>query len=424
VKTIIGFDSWTGGARYFGMLVSAFEAKGFNLKLIHLGSWGNDRECEDEFFIGKLLVRDISYYKSNSLEHILEVEKPSAVILLSTDTFAHRAFIRYCKKRSIPTLNLYHGLVGLTEQVSGSAMYAVARIAHLRNIFSKLRKLLRHTLPCYIEALVKTNAKTRDWKRFYLDIYYMAKNDNFFRSASDDSRTNKCAVHVQADVVHAMNFYKFPQEDIFVVGNPDLNLFGFVESMIGKWAKPDPDERLIMYIETGFSSVGLFYSSEEDFVNHLIITSKALAQQGYKMCIKLKPHGSNVRLIEQRLKLSGIHLVENNTFIDKLMTCSACIVETTSLAMIPAMLGMPLLLAQYGRLKSLGFGSMLKAYPRSYFLYDLSNIRTILEKDLEISNSTKLFEWIYLNAGSLPPKKMPERVAAVIEKMITNTKVV
>lgn len=418
MKKVIGFDSWTGGAHYFARLIPAFKARGLDLQLVHLGSWGNEPGCPHECQMGELLVRDIAFYGGDSLETILDIEQPVAVILLSTDTFAHRAFIRYCDQKSIPTLNLYHGLVELTDSVSESTAYTVSWSAHVRYVFSRLGKLLQHTFPCYIKALLKTKASLKDWSRFCSDIFHMAKNDHFFRHAAADAKTTKCAVYVQADVEHAMRFYGFMQEEVFAVGNPDLLKFGLEEGMIGNWVQPATVDSSIMYIETGFSSVGLFFSSEQDFADHLISTSRSLAAQGFKMLLKLKPHGSNIDLIEQRLKGTGIELVTNESFLTELMACSACIVETTSLAMVPALMGMPLLMTKYGNLKSLGFGAVLTSYPRGHLLEDVSDVAGILHKNAQTSDSSKLNDWISLNVGPLPPEKMPERVAAIVEEMI------
>ena len=148
---------------------------------------------------------------------------------------------------------------------------------------------------------MKTKATRKDWGRFISDIFQLATGANPFRKASDDAKTRKCAVYVQADVEHAVRCYGFMKEDVFVVGNPDFSQFCLDQSMIGKWVMPTTDDKSIMYIECGFSSVGLFFSSEQDFAAHLISTSKALAAQGYKMRLKLKPHQANIHLIEQSL---------------------------------------------------------------------------------------------------------------------------
>lgn len=421
MKKILCFDSWTGGANHFSRLVPAFRARGLELHLLHLGSWGNDPDSLSETKIGELQVRDITFYKGASLDKILSLEQPVAAILLSTDTFAHRAFIRYCKQKSIPTLNLYHGLVELTESVAGSETYTVSWPAHIRYVFSKLGKLLKYTLPCYIGALIKTNANSKDWIRFISDIMHMGFNlhNHFFRCAAADAKTTKCGVYVQADVEHAIRFYGFTQGEVFAVGNPDLMSFGLGEEMIGKWTPPVTETKSIMYIETGFSSVGMFFLNVQDFTEHIINTAQELKKQGFKIFVKLKPHGSNINLIKQRLEVAGVELVANDQFLKKLITCSACIVETTSLAMLPALIGMPLMLAKYGKLSSLGFGKILIDYPRSHVLEDISNVTDFLHKNTQYPNAANLNKWIGLNVGPLPPEKMPDRVAAIVEAMLS-----
>src|SRR5207237_6976983 len=101
------------------------------------------------------------------------------------------------------------------------------------------------------------------------------------------------------------------------------------------------------YIETGFSSVGVFFSGTQEFVDHLIETSNSLAAAGYKLKLKLKPNQVNSKAIEQCLANTPIELVTNSAFLQELAGCAACIVETSSLAMFPTLMGMPLLLAKY-----------------------------------------------------------------------------
>jgi len=415
---IIGFDSWTGGAHHFERLLPALEELSIRLTLVHLGSWGNEPKCLPEQKINNLLTRDIKYYGNDSFERILDIEMPDAVILLSTDTFAHRAFIRLCEKRSIPTLNLYHGLVAATS--SETTACTTSRPAQTRLVIAKIGKLLRHTLPCYISALLKTKASVEEWRRFLSDIFHLMIGDNYFMVGAKDARTTKCAVYIQADVEHAMRFYGFKQEDVFVVGNPDLIQFDLDEKMLVSWTRPEISQPSVMYIETGFSSVGLFFSSTEDFANHLISTSRSLAVQGFRMCLKLKPHGSNVHLIKKHLEGSGIELVSNELFLPKLIACSACISETSSLAIVPALMGMPLLLAKYGRLNSLGFGELLTNYPRAYVLEDVSDVSNILLKDARTFDVGEINTWKNLNMGPSPINKMPQRVAEIIDKMIVS----
>jgi hypothetical protein len=420
MKKVLGFDSWTGGAIHYQHLLTAFNARSMQLSLAHIGSWGNEPLCPPTSQFDNLLMRDITFYKGNSLEEILDIERPDAVILTSTDTFAHRAFIRYCKQRSIPTLNLYHGLLGATDTDAESAA-AIALFSHIRYVLSKLGKLFKHTFPCYIKSLLKTKANRKDWGRFISDIFLMAAGVKpWNRMAAADSKTTKCAVYIKADVDHAMRFHGFSKEDVHEVGIMDLLKFGLSQEMIGSWtAPPECSLTPIMYIECGLPSQSMCYADTQGFVNHLLMTSDALIAQGYRMRLKLKPNQYYSKSIEEKLTGSQIELVTNENFLETLMECAACIVETSTLAMLPALLGMPLLLAKYGDLTSLRFGSLLTGCPRSYPLKDVSDISDILLKDAKTSDRTKLNSWIDLNVGPLPPEKMPERVAAIVEKMIT-----
>jgi hypothetical protein len=420
IKKIIGFDSWLGGADHYQRLVPALEALSIQLTLVHVSSWGNDPGCSPECRIENLLARDISFYGSDSFEKILDIEQPDAVIFTSTDTFAHRALIRYCQQRSIPTLNLYHGLRSVIDTEDEMGSPAVSPISYAQYVFSKTGKLLKHTFPCYINALIKTDATFKDWRRFVADAFQLSiGRDPAFVRAADDAKTSKCAVYTQADIGHAISCYGFTKEDVFVVGNPDYSQFGMQQSIIGQWMPPTKGaERLIMYIETGFSSVGYFYSSTQKFIDHLIESFHVLTTQGYRMIVKLKPSQLNIRAIEEALVSTKIELVTNDNFLQKLSECSACIAERTSLAMIPALIGMPLLLAKYGQLKSVAFGTALTSCPNSYLLLDISDFSDILLKDAKTSDRAKLNAWIDLNIGPLPPEKMPKRVAVIVEEMI------
>lgn len=421
IKKIIGFDSWTGGSRHYQRLLPALDARSIQLTLVHLGSWGNEPGCPHESRMDDLLVRDIAFYAGGSFESVLDIEQPDAVILLSTDTFAHRAFIRYCNQRAIPTLNLFHGVESMFGQAGNeTGVPARSKVAHVKYVFSRIGKLLQHTFPCYIKALLKTEATRKDWGRFISDIFQLAiGGEPACVLAADDAKTSKCAVYIPADVKHAISCYGFKKEDVFVVGNPDLLQFDLGQSMIGRWPPPGKSlQKSIMYIETGLSSVATLYPGAQGFINHLIETSNSLAAQGYKMRLKLKPNQVNTNAIIQGLADTQIELVTNKNFLQSLTECSACIAETTTLALMPALMGMPLLLARYGHLKSLAFGPVLTSYPRGYLLQDLSDVSDILLKDTQMSDNSKLNEWIGLNVGPLPPEKMPERVAAIVDEMI------
>lgn len=416
---ILGFDSWTKGARHFQRLVPALAERGITLTLVHLGSWGNDPERPSHENIGALEIHDISFYRNNSLENILDREQPDAVIFLSTRTFAHRALLRYCQQRSIPTLNLYHGLVNVQVTDNETGSYKIDRLAYAKFIYSKLGKLFKHTLPCYVGSLLKTKAKSKDWIRFISDVIRMAVGAPSL-IAADDAKTSQCVVYTDADIGHAIRTYGFKLEDVFAVGNPDLLQFGLCQELIGSClTRSKPTSREIMYIDTGLATVGLMFKSEGSFVEHLKATADGLSSQGIKMLFKPKPHPAHhAKFLSEQLRETDIELVGNDTFLQKLKGCTACIVETTTLALVPALMGMPLLFANYNELNDLRFGPVLTSYPRGYMLQDVASVSDILRKDSEHFDPQAINDWIAVNAGPLPAEKMPERVADIVASMI------
>jgi hypothetical protein len=413
---ILGFDSWTGGAFNFQRLVPALAERGMTLTVVHIGSWGSDPGRPSVEKIGDVEFRDVSLYPGKSFDEILEIEQPAAVLMLSTQTFAHRAFLRYCKQRAIPTLHLYHGIanVQVTDDEVGS--HRIGRLAYAKYVLPKLGKLVRRTFPCYMRALLNTGATVGEWNRFISDVARMARGVPSL-VASVDARTTKGAVYTNADIEQAVRVYGFRADDVVPVGNPDLIRFGFDATLLGALNRRDTiDLPYVMYVDTALAIVGLLFKSEQSFVEHLAQTAESLASQGKKMAFK--PHPAHDRAyLQTALRGTGIEIVENEEFVAKLKQCCACIAETTSLALLPALLGIPLLHAMYGELRDQRFGRVLTSYPRGHALRDLANVSTILKEDAERFDQEAVEEWMAMNSGPLPASEMPRRVVAIIESM-------
>ena len=93
--------------------------------------------------------------------------------------------------------------------------------------------------------------------------------------------------------------------------------------------------------------------------------------------------------------------------------------------LIPALMGIPLMLAQYGRLNSLIFGEILVTYPRRVFLTDIHLFSTLLndEKDtLHLRKIKEIQKWIELNSGPLTADQMPNRVVSVCKMLMHRVK--
>lgn len=414
---VIGFDNWTGGAHLFERLVDAFRSDGFDLSLVHLGSWGNDKGRPSSERVGSLEVRDIAHFETGGLEGVLEAERPAAVLFMSTDTFAHRAFNRYCRKRRIPTVHLYHGVVSV-QAVGEGGQYKGNVLAQLRFVGSKVGKALRHVWPAYVRSLWLTGAERSEWRRFAVDIMRGALG-RFAATSAVDARTDICCVYVEADVDHAVRKYGFKRDDVFVVGNPDMIQFGLDAGLVGSRLNTlARNRRSVMYIDTGLIFTGWVFSSAEDFVGHIIGTRDHLAADGRSLIFKPHPQhymaGEALRALERQ----GVEVCPNAEFISRLEECCACIVETSSAALIPALLGMPLLLANYGKLTEQRFGRVLASYPRARSLRDLAEFASVLDSEERECNIGACLRWISANSGPLPADLMPARVARVVADLV------
>jgi hypothetical protein len=415
-RKILGFDSWTGGSFNFARLLPALAERNMILTIVHIGSWGSDVGRPSKETVDGLEFRDVSYYSNKPFDEILEIERPDAVLMLSTQTYAHRAFLRYCKQLGIPTLHLYHGVatVQVTDDTVGS--HKIGLLAYTKYALPKVGKLLRRTFPCYIRALLKTHAEPQEWLRFASDVFRQTRALPSLR-ASADAGTTKGVVYTNADIEHAMRVYGFAEHDVVPVGNPDLLRFRFGVDNLGVQNRRLSDLDWVMYIDTALAIVGLLFKSEESFVEHLIHTGRSLNAQGKRLAFKPHP-AHDAKFLARSLAGTGIEIVGNDRFVAKLRECCACITETTSVSLIPALMGLPLLFAQYGELAPQRFGPALTSYPRGYALDDVARFATILRRDEERFDPQAVARWIERNAGPLPAEDMPRRVAAVIESMI------
>lgn len=421
-RRIVGFDSWTKGAHHFERLIPALARRGAALKLVHLGSWGNDSGRPDEERIGELEVRDISSYGGTSLERMLDMESPDALILLSIETFAHRAMLRYCRRRAIPTLLLYHGLVNVQVTSDRTGSYGPRMLAHAKFVCSKLGKVVGRTLPCYVMALLCTHASAGDWKRFIRDAARMALGRSAHRATADpgsDATATMCAVYTEADVEHALRSYAFRPENVRVVGNPDLGRFGVTEQLLGsRLTHEPPGPPRLMYIDTGLVNNGLVFRNYEQFFEHLTLTANVIAAQGARMLLKLHP-SHDEDFLRRQLAGAGVEIVPNGDFISALQASRACIVEPTTLAMIPGLLGMPMFYAAFGQLRALRYGPVLVSYPRGRRLSDICELTPRLNEMVSACDAAATREWIRRNAGPTPIADMPERVADAVQALCT-----
>ena len=412
---ILGFDSWTRGSHHFARLVEACTRRNASLRLVHLGSWGNDADRPLQERIGPLDVCDISLY-GHSLQRALDAERPDAAVVLSSQTFAHRAFLRYCRQRSIPTLLLYHGLASMQVTDDKKGSFSIDTWAYARFIASKLGKMVHRTLPAYAGSLWKTGAGGGDWLRFGGDIVRMARGSGSWQLATaKDARTDHCAVYTNADIEHARRVFGFEPHEVVAVGNPDLVRFGFSTDMLGSRlrAGASSPSQAIMYIDTGLVATGLVFDSQAKFVQHILGTARSLAAQGKTLLFKPHP-AHDPEFLRSSFAAAGVEVVANENFIERLRDCAACIVEPSTLAVIPALMGVPMFYAAYADLSGLRYGPVLTSYPLGQLLRNIDDLSKLLADCPAMQNPEATQAWIARNSGPLPAEEMPDRVVDIL----------
>jgi hypothetical protein len=407
---VIGFDCWTRGAAHYERLVESFARRGLDLMLIHLGSWGDEKGRPPEERIGKLTVRDISFYAGRSLGEILAAENPAAVIFTSTDAFAHRAFNRYCRARNVPTLHLFHGLQQLMEIPFKSSAWK--RLWLMRGHVSKLAA---HFIPVYARSLWETQATAAEWSRLAQDIAGRARGRRA-RLAAADSRADRVCVYIESEKECAVGRFDYSPASVFAVGNPDLVSFGLTAARIAACVAPTAARRDVVYIDTALVAYGFVYDSEDDFIRHVLDTHAQLERQGRRLIFK--PHPAQAPRVIAAISASGVPICSKEQFLDTLQQSCACIAEPSSASLIPALIGLPLFLARYGKLAGQAFGALLCSYPRARELTDLQAFNDLLATENATLDPARTRQWIDSNTGPLPAQDMPARVADTLLELI------
>ena len=418
-KLILGFDSWTGGLRKFERLIPAIEKKGFKLKLLHIENWSpNNKTARPNLSPKKSFeIENVSSLKGSNLIKYIFNQKPSAILFLSVDTLTHRAINRIAKFKNIPTFHLYHGVLSCTDTSPGASKN-MNLLGRSKFIFNRIPRMFFKVIPTYFFALKTTKAKKKVYLKVLQDLYKDAFG-LYKVLASSDSKCTSYAVYTESDKIHAIEKYNSTDQTTFVVGNPDLFNFGFKkEDFMSLSKKNSGENNHIIYIDTGLPLSGRIFASSLEFIDHIELTKTKLEEQNYKLFLKLKPSVLNSTLGDLILK-RNFEIIEDNKSVTQIIKkASAVITEDSSAALVPGLIGIPLFLANYGKLKDINYGKALTSYPRSIKLKNLSNINQKISDLWQNSNYENLMSWGYKNSGPLPSEDMPYRVAEVLEKMI------
>ena len=408
MKKILCFDSWTRGSHHFNRLRNDFNKNGFIIILIHFGSWGHDINRPKEEDISGLIVRDISFYGDLGLKQVLKMENPDVVLFLSVRSFLHQSLIRYCRFLNIKTVHLYHGIT--QDEINDTSIKKNKTIS-LSIIRSKIVKNFFRTIPVYIKSIYETNSNISDYLIILFEIINKI-NSNYFRKAPSDCITDLGFVYLPYEIKHMNYYYGVPIDKIYSFGNPDLVDFNFQQDLLGiGFLENRSNNKEIIYFDAGYLRAGLYYTDNFDFLNNLLKIEKYLSVNGFKLLVKLHPSSSDA--IINLLLENNIKLVSRDELTSALTYCKGVISEPSTLSLLPAIMGLPLYLVNFDKLKSVSYSNVITSYSRSKIL---TNIEEVSKINCDFNKEKELFDnWISTYIVNTNPNVITE---AVVSKII------
>ena len=417
-KKVICFDGWARGAHHLTRLLSAFNECNLELSLIHFGSWGNEPKSPKFEVVNGLNIFDISYYNGKDLKEILEFESPDLVLFLSLDSFPHKAVNRYCNDLKIPTCHLLHGIHSIYDINSDKPFGTINPFKRLLLMRNHLIKLVFRYWPIYLKALYQTGGTKIDLLRFIIDL-----KDRFLgklvSKAAPDSKANHILIYISSDKEYAQSRYGYSNKEITVVGNPDFIDYNISkQNIMACFNSKQKQKEYILYFDTSLVSYGQIFSNDDEFIQFLLKLNNKLCDIGKKLAIKPHPATKKNAYIMQSLSDNNIKVVENESLISSFKKISACIVEPTSIALLPSIFGIPIFLNRVGMFSKQSYGKILLEYPLGIELNNIDDFEQNLETLHSKINENELEEWIIQNNGPFPLNDMPFRVGHIIQGII------
>jgi hypothetical protein len=218
MKKILYYDNWDKGYRNFLRLDSLFKEKGYETLLLHTSSFINEDALVEKQIDG-LNFRDISHYKTLRLKKIIEIENPSAIIMLNLSFMIDRAIVEICKELKIKLFHLSHGML-----IPGDSINIVKKTikeSNKKNFLSKFNKKNRYALYNYLIE-IKSFSKTVN---FFLSAIKNHTEYTLFPKYTSELEVDKSFVFYPSDYDVMVKEFGFPKDKVSVVGNPELDLF-------------------------------------------------------------------------------------------------------------------------------------------------------------------------------------------------------
>lgn len=287
---VLFFDSWLKGvSNYTRLMPEIAQRPGVEVKMLHTASWRTDdaSEAPEVTTIDNLECVDISHYGTNSLYKVLKRERPDVLVTLNMYNFTDRALVAICRNLGIRIVYLAHGRFSLTNATDISTM-----VESRRRQKSWKQKLNRENRRMFGNYALATLHAGKPW-RFPIAMY------KYFTDPSQRSvntpycpelRPDKILLYYESDRKIMVENRRFPDDNIQVVGNPELDTFASApiisrEEFCEKYGVPD--KPYLLYLDDGLPQNKLLTS--DAWKSHVLEISEAAKSQGLALVIKLHP---------------------------------------------------------------------------------------------------------------------------------------
>ena len=225
---VLFFDTWTLGIGNFVPIARELENKNVECLLIHRGSLGAEVGRPKEEVVQGIKTRDISFYRSNLLHKIFSIEKPDAILILSSFYVLDRAVILSARALGIKTFFLMPGIREVDEEYIRTTEYET-KFKKLNSIKSKLRKIpkyLTFVVPNYFYSGMQNSKyfmlSLSPWKTLG-ELFFQPGRKILYPTPSNEIHCDKALVYASRYKRFFNEKYGYPLEQIEVVGNPSLD---------------------------------------------------------------------------------------------------------------------------------------------------------------------------------------------------------
>lgn len=373
-KLILGFDAWTLGKHFYLPIATRLDSSKYEFKLLHLGSWGEDKNASIREAELDAEIIDISFFR-NDFFRALDLLKPSCVIFTSLEPIGHRAFLHVCKSLGIPTVHMMHGLNSQFAFDSKKGMNVGSSFFRRSKTLSlNLSRYIFHVAPTVFKVLLRTEAKPTLFYNIILEMLLKVLGRPKF-NLSVLGKADLCLAFLEAERSFLLDRYSYKDDEICIVGFPDAFRFGDGEAV-----KPCATPELnLVYLETGFDAMGWQNSIDEfkQTIKRLDATAKSV---GYNLKVRLKPSPEK-RFLELKEFLHGIGLVSitDEDLLTEIVNAKFILSEPSTLALLPMSLNKTILWNGVPPNIKKTFGELFLEYPNGRMVESVPELKNTLK---------------------------------------------